>query len=75
MSWRSRIGYSKETRPADILQKGEQLWVVAGDVTWQVSTKTGFITDWATEGRALLDAPVADCFVRAPLDNDVAAAR
>ena len=61
----------RETRPADILQKGEQLWVVAGDVTWQVSTKTGFIMDWATEGRALLDAPMADCFVRAPLDNDI----
>ena len=61
----------RETRPADISQQGEQLLVTAGDVTWQVSTAAGFITDWTTDGRALLDAPVADCFVRAPLDNDI----
>jgi beta-galactosidase len=61
----------RETRPAEISQQGEKLLVKAGDVTWQVSTAAGFITDWTIDGRALLDAPVADCFVRAPLDNDI----
>ena len=61
----------RETSPAEILQQGEKLLVTAGGVTWQVSTAAGFITDWAIDGRALLDAPMADCFVRAPLDNDI----
>ena len=61
----------RETRPAEISQQGEQLLVTAGDVTWQVSTAAGFITDWVIDGTALLDAPMADCFVRAPLDNDI----
>ena len=61
----------RETSPAEILQQGEKLLVTAGGVTWQVSTAAGFITDWAIDGRALLYAPMADCFVRAPLDNDI----
>ena len=61
----------RETSPAEILQQGEKLLVTAGGVTWQVSTAEGFIDDWAIDGRALLDAPMADCFVRAPLDNDI----
>ena len=59
------------TSPAEILQQGEKLLVTAGGVTWQVSTAAGFITDWAIDGKVLLDAPMADCFVRAPLDNDI----
>ncbi len=61
----------RETSPAEILQQGEKLLVTAGGVTWQVSTAVGFITDWAIDGRVLLDAPMTDCFVRAPLDNDI----
>ena len=61
----------REARPADISQQGEQLQVTAGKVSWHLDAATGFITDWTTDGRALLDAPMADCFVRAPLDNDI----
>ena len=61
----------RETRPAEISHQGEQLLVAAGEVSWHMDAATGFITDWVIDGRALLDAPVADCFVRAPLDNDI----
>ena len=61
----------RETRPAEISQEGDYFVVTVGEVVWQMSAVTGFITDWATDGRALLDAPVVDCFVRAPLDNDI----
>ena len=60
-----------ETRPADISQQGDQLLIMAGEVSWHFNAVTGFITDWVSDGRALLDAPVADCFARAPLDNDI----
>ena len=61
----------RETRPADISQQGEQLMVTAGEVSWLLDSATGFITDWVIDGTALLDAPMTDCFVRAPLDNDI----
>ncbi|MBL6694481.1 MAG: beta-galactosidase [Luminiphilus sp.] len=61
----------RQTSLADVTQQGEQLLVAAGEVSWHLDAATGFITDWTIDGRALLDAPVADCFVRAPLDNDI----
>ena len=61
----------RETRPADISQQGDQLLIMAGEVSWHFNAVTGFITDWVSDGKALLAAPVADCFARAPLDNDI----
>jgi len=38
---------------------------------WQVDRKQGQLSQWLHEGKALLSGPLGDCFVRAPLDNDI----
>ncbi|KAA1188410.1 beta-galactosidase [Pseudohalioglobus sediminis] len=45
--------------------------IVAGASHWQVSKHTGSVTSWTIRGEEQLAAPLADNFVRAPLDNDI----
>ncbi|MEM1229012.1 MAG: beta-galactosidase [Pseudomonadota bacterium] len=45
--------------------------VTAGATRWQVDAASGRLSSWEREGQELLAAPLADHFVRAPIDNDI----
>ncbi len=62
---------ARKTAPAEIIEQGDHFVVTTGGSVWRLNTSTGFISNWETEGKSVLDAPIADCFVRAPLDNDI----
>ncbi|QKJ86113.1 beta-galactosidase [Paramixta manurensis] len=52
------------TRPDRIL-------VEQGQQRWEFSPQHGELTAWYHHGRQCLISPLRDCFVRAPLDNDI----
>lgn len=39
--------------------------------TWQFCRRSGELTQWQIEGEPQLLTPLRDCFIRAPLDNDI----
>ncbi|PDH36980.1 MAG: beta-galactosidase [Halieaceae bacterium MED-G26] len=65
------IRVERKALPADITRRDNHVVATAGGITWRLNATTGFITDWESDGRMLLEAPLEDCFVRAPLDNDI----
>lgn len=42
-----------------------------GQQRWQFSRRSGELTQWLQQDRAMLLSPLRDLFVRAPLDNDI----
>ncbi len=56
---------------ARISQEGDTLVIKAGDLAWGLDAKTARIISWRHNGQEQLAAPLTDCFVRAPLDNDI----
>ncbi|MBV27922.1 MAG: beta-galactosidase [Gammaproteobacteria bacterium] len=66
---------SAASRPAIITANGEGLVVTANINThtniWQLDAQTGLLSSWLKDGEQMLSAPLADNFLRAPLDNDI----
>ena len=52
-------------------RQGEEYAVDTGDSSWRIDASTGRLVSWRHGGRELMSAPMSDCFVRAPLDNDI----
>ncbi len=58
--------------PARQLKEHDQHWeIAAADSRWCLSKNTGTLTSWLIDGHEQFAAPLADSFVRAPLDNDI----
>lgn len=57
--------------PARILRQDDKLLVKAASQVWQLDAATARIVSWCRHDEEQLAAPVTDCFVRAPLDNDI----
>ena len=57
--------------PARPVDNDNYFAFVCGNTRWKLSKSTGFISDWELAGKPLLNEPLSDCFVRAPLDNDI----
>ena len=45
--------------------------MVSASTRWSLCRNTGYIVDCEYYGQPLLSGPVSDCFVRAPIDNDI----
>ena len=61
----------RDITPATVRVDGGTIHVVTDDVNWMLSTDTGFISDWDHRGSPLIADALSDCFVRAPIDNDI----
>jgi beta-galactosidase len=49
-------------------------WVIStASADWRINRVSGRVVSWRKQGREQLFAPIEDNFVRAPLDNDIAA--
>lgn len=59
------------TSPATLRVDDGTIHVVTDDVHWSLNTDTGFISGWDHQGRPLIADALSDCFVRAPIDNDI----
>jgi len=57
--------------PATIDQQSECIQIYSDNDRWQIDQVTGFISSWTHNGNEQLDSAVTDCFLRAPLDNDI----
>ena len=53
-----------------VAQQTDGYQICAGQSRWRIDP-AGKLCNWTANGRELLYAPVVDCFVRAPLDNDI----
>ena len=60
-----------DSSPAMVSVQDDSIGVVAGGVCWTLDTDTGFISGWDYQGSALIADALSDCFVRAPIDNDI----
>ena len=56
---------------APIKEGTDAFHIVSPEVRWSLCRKTGFVVGCEYHGRPLLSGPVSDCFVRAPIDNDI----
>ena len=45
--------------------------IAAGESIWLIDADTGLLTSWLKAGQEILNGPLADNFIRAPLDNDI----
>ena len=57
--------------PASLEDTDGHLKITANGNQWLVSKETGRVVSWRIQGEEQLAAPLADNFVRAPLDNDI----
>ena len=49
----------------------EKLIIRHGSQRWLFSRQSGELAQWQRAGEAMLLSPLQDCFIRAPLDNDI----
>lgn len=62
---------SPSVSPAPIEKNPEAFVMVSASTRWCLCRRTGYIVSCEYNGRPLLSGPVSDCFVRAPIDNDI----
>jgi len=57
--------------PGSIEALEDHFRIAGAQQVWQVDRTSGQLCSWQHAGHELLREPVMDCFVRAPLDNDI----
>lgn len=63
---------ARDHAPALRIQCVDDGYLIKGkEQTWQISAVTGQLESWVQSGSEMLAAPLKDCFVRAPIDNDI----
>lgn len=56
---------------APIEENPDTFVIVAASTRWYLCRNTGYIVSCEYNGQPLFSGPVSDCFVRAPIDNDI----
>jgi len=56
---------------AELTEDSDAWCIKTSNSSWRLSKSSGRITSWHKEGKEQLHNPIADNFVRAPLDNDI----
>ena len=56
---------------APIEENPDAFVIVAASTRWYLCRNTGYIVSCEYNGQPLFSGPVSDCFVRAPIDNDI----
>ncbi len=54
-----------------VAESPDKIAFVQANQRWQFSSRTGELEQWIIDGKPQLLSPLRDCFVRAPLDNDI----
>ncbi|ATA18132.1 beta-galactosidase [Gibbsiella quercinecans] len=53
------------------LQNDHEIAIAYGNQRWQFERASGQLAQWWQDDQPLLQTPLHDCFIRAPLDNDI----
>jgi beta-galactosidase len=57
--------------PPTLEEDSEHIVIRHRGQRWLFSRRSGELTQWMTDAQATLLSPLQDCFIRAPLDNDI----